>query len=204
MRIWPADCSSGIHITSGSSGTVPWRCSHARSDSVHAASSTLATSPPKAVLTVSRSAFHTEAKATARRSVKGAVNALRGSRPPVDGSAGAADSSLGDNARPAQLSAHRAQQCGDGFGNQEQGYELELENLSDHLGREFTHGGYGRTRFLGMIVAAPCRGSGRNSRGQIDAAPTPRSLSSGDRRTTSAHRPPDRPSRVHASQSISL
>ncbi len=204
MRIWPADCSSGIHITNGSSGTVPWRCSHARSDSVHAASNTLVTSPPKAVLTVSRSACHTEANATARRSVNGAVNALSGSGPRVDGTAGAADSSSAtrrvppscprtERSKPVTVSATR---------NRPLNWNSRISVITSAANSPTA--GMAGLGCLGLIVAAPCCGSERNSRDQMDAAPTPRSLSSGDSRTTSAHRPPDRPSRVHASQSISL
>ena len=60
----------------------------ARSDSVQAARKTLVMSPPNAVLTVSRSASGIEAKATARRLVNGALNALRGRGPLIDDNAG--------------------------------------------------------------------------------------------------------------------
>ena len=61
---------------------------------------------------------------------------------------------------PAQLPTHRAQQASDGLRDEVETLELELEKLADHLGREFTHRRFARTRLPWLIVAAVVVGIG--------------------------------------------
>ena len=61
---------------------------------------------------------------------------------------------------PVQLPTHRAQQASDGLRHEVETLELELENLADHFGYEFTHRRFARTRLPRLIVAAVVVGIG--------------------------------------------
>ena len=53
----------------------------------------------------------------------------------------------------------------------------------------------------GRLLVGSSRGPAVTSRGQMDAAPATASLTAGDIFTANAHRPPSRPSMLHASHS---
>ena len=212
MRMWPPiggsptaapGSANGIRIIRGSSGTVPWRCSQARSDRVAAATSTLVTSPPNALLTVSRSACRIEANATARRSVSGALNALCGSGPLIDDTAGGTGlRSLSTEKPPTCSRTARSRPFTVSATSHRPLNWYSRSSLTRLVTSSPTAAGMPGLGCCGSSLPSWC-GSDRSNRDQMDAAPASLSLSAGDVRTASAHRPPDRPSMLHASQGIS-
>ena len=165
---------------------------------MQAARKTLVMLPPNALLTVFKSVSGIDAKATARSWVSGALNKVCGTGPLMDDAAGVMGS--GSLVPRSRLRTARSTPVTASASSQAPVTLFSKSSLTVSVTRS-TSEGVPRLRSVGRLLAGSSCGPVVKRHCHMDAGPAPPSHRAGDIFTANAHRPPARPSMLHASHS---